>query len=577
MNKRPQTCLVYCRVSSKKQAQEGDSLEKQEQICRAYAERNGLEVIAEPFHEAYTGRSDSRPKLDEMLGYLMRNSEKVGYVIVLSIDRLTRGGSSSYGKITEKIRSLGIEVKDTQGVIQEEINLMSEHGDLAHEYRFSKKRPSKISEGVVAEAKQDVIDDTLRRLIGREMDLTKEGYWIGTFPFGFQTNKKKDKGNGTKKKTILIPDEDEAPFIRQIFELRAEGVLSDKQIVEKINKMGYKSRIRNKWAQDGITLIGQSGGKKLTVAQLQSYIKMPIFGGIMRKKWTKMIPIKAQFDGLVSLELWNKANREKFYIKDLGNNEYQWIEGFEGKKQVRTKVSEEYPYKHVIKCHICGKNFWASAPKGKSKKGFPTYHCSGVVKKKSTHKHFGVPATEFNQMVENFIKKLEFKKKYRVAFEFAVNQTYRARHKEQIQDSKNLAREIQDKRTEMETLHEKLIRANSQIVERKLEESIEKIDLEIKELEQARNKSEATEHDLIEYLKHTRYLLEHPNEILLKPRRKAEQQAVWSLVFRELPTYEEIKTGTPKLSLCFNVKTTNEGGSNDVVGDKGFEPLTFAV
>ena len=31
------------------------------------------------------------------------------------------------------------------------------------------------------------------------------------------------------------------------------------------------------------------------------------------------------------------------------------------------------------------------------------------------------------------------------------------------------------------------------------------------------------------------------------------------------------------LSLCFNVKTTNEGGSHDVVGDKGLEPLTYPV
>jgi len=345
---RPNTCVIYCRVSSKKQAQEGDSLEKQERICRDYARRNNLEVIAKPFAEAFTGRADSRPKLDEMMGYLFTHQEKVGYVIVFDISRLTRGGSLSYNKITEKIRGLGIEVKDTQGVIQEEINLMPEHGDLANDYRFSKKRPSKISEGVVAEAKQDVIDDQLRRLIGREMELTKAGYWIGTYPYGFITQKQKDTGVGTKKKTILVPNGDEAHFIRQIFELRAEGILTDKQIVEKINKMGYKSRVRNKWAKDNITLIGTQGGKPLILEQMKKYLEMPVFAGIIRKKWTHMLPIKAQFEGLVSLELWNKANRGKVYIKDLGNNEYQWIKNFDEGKRVKTKVSEDYPYKHVI-------------------------------------------------------------------------------------------------------------------------------------------------------------------------------------------------------------------------------------
>lgn len=576
-NKKPNTCVIYCRVSSKKQAQEGDSLDKQEEICRSYMNRNNLTLQREVFKEAYTGRADSRPKLDEMMGYLYTNKNKIGYVIVRSIDRFTRGGEISYQKIVQKIRELGIEVKDTEGVIQDEIDLMPEYNGLADEYSFSKKRPSQISENVVAQAKQDMVNDQLRRLIGREIDLTQAGYWIGTFPFGFSTKKEKDTVSGTKKKTILIPDTEEAPFIRHIFQLRAEGILTDKQIVEKINKDGYKSRIRTKWDKDGVRAIGTSGGNKLTVAQLQSYIRMPIFAGIMRKKWTHYLPIKAQFDGLVSIEIWNKANKGKFYIKALENNEYQWIEDFDEKKRVRTKVSEKYPYKFVIKCPLCGKNFWASASRGKSGKKFPSYHCSGVIKKKATHTHYGVSADEFNETVENFIKKLKFTKKYYVAFEMVMKDIYFKKHEEQIKTSKDIAHIIQDKRTEVQTLHQKHRRATSEIIERKIEEEIENLDEEITLLEKDRNNSETTEHDFITYLKHAKYLLEHPGEILLKPRAKEEQQAIWSLVFRELPTYEEIKTGTPKLSLCFNVKTTNEGGSHDVVGDEGFEPPTFAV
>jgi hypothetical protein len=66
-------------------------------------------------------------------------------------------------------------------------------------------------------------------------------------------------------------------------------------------------------------------------------------------------------------------------------------------------------------------------------------------------------------------------------------------------------------------------------------------------------------------------------EIVLKSRKKADQQAIWSLVFEELPTYTELKTGTPKLSLCFKVKSTLEGASDSMVGDTGLEPVTFSV
>lgn len=49
---------------------------------------------------------------------------------------------------------------------------------------------------------------------------------------------------------------------------------------------------------------------------LQLYVKNPLYAGIICEKWTKNIPIKAQFKGLVSIELWNKANRgEKNFTK----------------------------------------------------------------------------------------------------------------------------------------------------------------------------------------------------------------------------------------------------------------------
>ncbi len=47
--------------------------------------------------------------------------------------------------------------------------------------------------------------------------------------------------------------------------------------------------------------------------------------------------------------------------------------------------------------------------------------------------------------------------------------------------------------------------------------------------------------------------------------------------FWKMPIHKEMRTGTPKLSLCFKVKSTNKGASDSNVGDKGLEPLTFSV
>jgi hypothetical protein len=306
---------------------------------------------------------------------------------------------------------------------------------------------------------------------------------------------------------------------------------------------------------------------------MQKYVENPTYAGIVKKKWTRWLPIKGQFEGLISLDTWNRANKGKIYIKEFDNGDYQLIENYNEKKRVKTKVSEEYPYKHVIKCPLCGKNFWASASKGKSGKTFPLYHCSGVIKKKATHKQYGVSAEEFNQTVENFINSITFTKEYRGAFELVMKDVYRKQYKEKIDDSINIAKTIQNKRIELKALHEKIKVTEKEISIRMIEEDMDKIDKELKELGTERNQSEATEHDLASYLKYAGELLEHPGQFFLKRRKKEDQQAIWSLVFEELPTYEEIKTGTPKLALCFKVKTTSMGGSHDVVGDEGFTLL----
>lgn len=572
---KPNTCVIYCRVSSVKQAQENDSWDDQTRACMEYAKRNNLKVLSTPFLEAYTGRADSRPKFDEMMGYLFRNVGKVGYVLVYDISRLTRGGVSSYSTLTENILSLGVEVRDTFGIIQGEVNIMEQYGDLAKNYRFAKKRASKISEQMYAQVKQDQIDEQLARLIGREITLTQLGYWIGTFPYGFSVLKQRETSGDGKKRTILVANPEEAQYVVKIFQLRAEGVLTDEQIIKKINAMGYKSRKRVRRDTSGVHAIGKLGEKKLDMQQMDKILHQTTYAGVICKQWTSWRPIKAMFDGIVDIDTWNKANRGKLYLKEYEDGTYELIKNFDAKKQVKTKVSEDYPYKHVIMCPVCQYPFWASAPVGKSGKNFPSYHCAGGRYGKPKHKNFSVPKDDFNTLIEDFVKKLCFTKEYHDGFELIMKDVYRKKHKNQVNISQKRADEVKEKKIKLQMLYEKLERTTSDVVERKLEEDIERLDGEIKELEQERNKSEATEHDFASYLKHARYVLEHPATILLKPRPKREQEAIWSLVFEELPTYEQIKTGTPKLSLCFKLKDTQEGVLNSVVRGKGFEPLAF--
>ena len=53
-------CLILIRVSSTKQAQQGESIGDQRQICEVVAKRNNLDVL-KVFSEQFSGRKKERP------------------------------------------------------------------------------------------------------------------------------------------------------------------------------------------------------------------------------------------------------------------------------------------------------------------------------------------------------------------------------------------------------------------------------------------------------------------------------------------------------------------------------------
>src|SRR5437879_1271279 len=79
-------CIIYCRVSSRKQVTEGDGLQSQEKRCRDYAEQKGYTVLRVFREEAVTGAAHDREAMNEMLTFL----EQQGREIIVIVDDLKR-------------------------------------------------------------------------------------------------------------------------------------------------------------------------------------------------------------------------------------------------------------------------------------------------------------------------------------------------------------------------------------------------------------------------------------------------------------------------------------------------------
>src|SRR3954471_9712896 len=85
----PANALIYCRVSSDRQATEGHGLDGQERRCREYASAHGLRVAAVFRDEGASGGTFDRPALQEMFAF-MRRHQHVDIVLFEDVSRIAR-------------------------------------------------------------------------------------------------------------------------------------------------------------------------------------------------------------------------------------------------------------------------------------------------------------------------------------------------------------------------------------------------------------------------------------------------------------------------------------------------------
>lgn len=83
-NGSPMTAVIYARFSCSKQREA--SIEDQLRVCRDWCRREGYSVVAEYSDYAISGRTDDRPKFQEMIA----NAGESEIVLVYMMDRFSR-------------------------------------------------------------------------------------------------------------------------------------------------------------------------------------------------------------------------------------------------------------------------------------------------------------------------------------------------------------------------------------------------------------------------------------------------------------------------------------------------------
>lgn len=184
----------YCRVSTLRQASEGESLDVQQRQLQGYAHMHGLTLAEIAVEEGVSGSVpvEERP----VGGALFAKLQRGDIVIAAKLDRLFRSALDAL-KVVESLKARGVK-----------LHLLDLGGDIAG------NGLSKLFLTIAA-AFAEAERDRIRERIGQsKADQKARGRYLGgSVPFGFRRG---DDGE-------LVPHEGEQEAIREMAALRAEG------------------------------------------------------------------------------------------------------------------------------------------------------------------------------------------------------------------------------------------------------------------------------------------------------------------------------------------------------------------
>lgn len=254
--------VIYCRVSTKQQVDEGNSLSTQERLCREYAVKQGYEVAAVYIEKGESAKTKDRTELQKMMSFCAIKKNNVSYVVVYKLDRFSRN-TDDYSYLRIILKRYGIYIKSTT------------------EY-FENTPAGRFMENIISNVSQFDNDVRTERAVNGSRDAMVEGRYVWSAPYGYSNIKVGGRGN--------IAPNDNAPIVRQAF----EEVAKNQYPVEEVRKSMFYSGLINHL------------NKPLSRAQFYRMLKNVVYAGWIVKFGERH---KGIFEPIVSDELFDQVQR----------------------------------------------------------------------------------------------------------------------------------------------------------------------------------------------------------------------------------------------------------------------------
>ena len=332
--------LIYCRVSSMEQVNEGNSLVSQERVLRDLAAKRGYEPVVF-IEKGESAKTIDRTKLKEMMEYAAKNKKDIGILLVYKVDRLSRE-TADYLTLKKCFNQLGINIESATE-------------------KLENSPIGRFTETLLAGSAQFDNEVRAERSKNGMIQAVMEGRYVWKAPIGYINTKVNNKSN-------IAPsfNQELVEKIRNLWEMIDSG-MTPEQARQKVNKNGLVEIL----------------GHPLNKSQLYKILDNPLYKGVITTFGMEIIS-----DSIVPIIEPNLYDRvySKLHTRKKSESRYQ-------------KINPEFPLRGLLNCinhhHITG-----SASHGNGGR-YAHYHC---VYCKGGNNHFGVDEVhqKFKAILNNY-------------------------------------------------------------------------------------------------------------------------------------------------------------------------------
>jgi len=309
--------IIYYRVSTEDQAQNGVSLEQQKKACLEYALSHDIEIIKMFHDDGLSAKTVNRKGLQDLLSYCAKNHKNLDSVIVYKIDRLSRN-VKDYATILMALEELQIKFISATETVD--------------------KTPSgKLIGTIMASFAQFDNDVRSERVSSCMLEKIKQGIWCYKAPLGYLNSR--DEHN----RAIIILDKPRAEIIKMAFTKFATGVYKMEDIRQMMTKAGFKT-----WKN-----------KELSAQTTFKILSEKFYIGVMTVNGQEY-----------------KGTHEVFIDEHIFYQCQKLIKTSNKGDNISTaRVNETFPLRHFVLCPSCNRPLTACMSKSKSGKKYPFYKC----------------------------------------------------------------------------------------------------------------------------------------------------------------------------------------------------------